>query len=308
MSLIYRVVKFFYLNIIKKIPGFHKTVYIFGGFLVSVISKIKHFETVENDSLGFRFELVTGIFERRICNVIKKYIRPGMTVLDIGAHVGYYTQIFSKLVGSGGKVIAFEPHPKTFLVLRSNVGNLSNVILVPSGVADRETTAELKDFLQSCYSSLFYDAIFIDRMKTSLKGACSFPRVIQNIPTATYKVNITSVDAYLNQLGVNNVDFIKMDIEGSEMAAIRGMNRTLKSSLRMRMVMEFNPRTLSLSGTAPIEVWDSLRTIGFSIGEIQPDGIKIWDRRESVLSLIEELERKMDDVILLCWKENDKVK
>ena len=302
MLIIYKIIRYFYSNIIKPIPVLNKSIHILGDYLISEISKINHFNTVKNDSLGFRFELVTGIFERKISKIIKKQVKPGMIVLDIGAHVGYYTKMFSKLVGPQGKVIAFEPHPKTFLILRSNTSKSANVILVPLGIGDKEFSAELKDFLQSAYSSLFYDANFIEKMKTSSREGCHFPRIQENNVTSTYKIDITSVDIYLNRLGIDKVDFIKMDIEGSEMAAIRGMNCTLKSSPRIKMIMEFNPRTLRLSGTAPIEVWDYLSNIGFSIGVIKSDDILILKQRESFMSLLEELERNTDDVNLLINK------
>ena len=75
---------------------------------------------------------INGIHEKIITNLIKKEIHSGDVVLDIGAHIGYYTLQFANLVGSTGKVYAFEPEPKNFELLKKNVqiNKHDNVVLI----------------------------------------------------------------------------------------------------------------------------------------------------------------------------------
>ena len=61
--------------------------------------------------------------------MFKNIIKPGMRVLDLGANIGFYTVLFSKLVGENGKVFAFEPDPKNFKYLEGNIKTLHNVIV-----------------------------------------------------------------------------------------------------------------------------------------------------------------------------------
>jgi len=62
-----------------------------------------------------------GIHEKNETNLVKSKIKEGEIVVDIGANIGYYTLIFAKLVGTSGKVFAFEPEPHNFHLLQKNL-------------------------------------------------------------------------------------------------------------------------------------------------------------------------------------------
>src|SRR6185369_10140974 len=96
----------------------------------------------DKDSL----ELATReIYEPMETRLFKREIKPGQTVLDIGANIGYYTLIAAKLVGPTGKVYAFEPDPANFRLLKKNVeGNgHTNVVLVDCAVSDKDQKVRL---------------------------------------------------------------------------------------------------------------------------------------------------------------------
>ncbi len=69
----------------------------------------------------------TGFFEPQLSKIILRFVKAGMTFLDVGAHFGYYSLLASHLVGGNGAVHAFEPTPSTFSVLKSNVEYQGNV-------------------------------------------------------------------------------------------------------------------------------------------------------------------------------------
>ena len=78
---------------------------------------------------------------------MKKYIRKGAIVLDIGANIGFYTKILSELVGDNGKVYAFEPDKTNFGYLMKNAGHLKNVVFINKAVSDKTgkiTTIQVK--------------------------------------------------------------------------------------------------------------------------------------------------------------------
>jgi hypothetical protein len=72
---------------------------------------------------------VSGTYEPFQTSLVKQWIKPGNTVLDIGANIGYYTLIFAKLVGTSGRIFAFEPEPNSFMILSEIVArnNYTNV-------------------------------------------------------------------------------------------------------------------------------------------------------------------------------------
>lgn len=273
--------------------------------LVPIMERTSGFYTMDDDPLWFRIELITGNYEKETVKLAQQLVRPGMTVLDIGAHVGYYTRLFSKLVGDAGRVIAFEPHPLTFNVLCNNVRALRNVIPVQVAVADQEGSATLFDFLTGASeSSLRYDEHIRGWCRSHLSGRDRSPRVLRDFPVATYAVRTTMVDSYLAEVDIERVDFIKMDIEGAEIGAIRGMKRTIQSSPRLSMIMEFNPRALQSFGVDPARALEELREIGFARMRIAEgnSGVTEVGNDAMITGLVKVLTERTAKVNLLCEK------
>jgi FkbM family methyltransferase len=89
--------------------------------------------------------------------MVLKYLKPNMTFLDVGAHVGYFTVLGSWLVGSDGQVHSFEPTPSTFHVLRLNAEHIQNVRLNPIAIGSGAVTATFNDYgpAFSGYNSMY---------------------------------------------------------------------------------------------------------------------------------------------------------
>ena len=90
-------------------------------------------------------DLMHNSFEEQEIAFVKRLLRPGMTVLDIGAHHGLYTLLTSKCVGRSGRVIAFEPSPREFARLSKHirVNRRSNVLLEPCALGNESGEADL---------------------------------------------------------------------------------------------------------------------------------------------------------------------
>jgi FkbM family methyltransferase len=145
-----------------------------------------------------------GTYEFEKQKSLERFIRPGMTIYDIGAQAGFYTLFFSRLAGDRGKVFAFEPcaYEACFLIDHVRLNHLDNVRVVQAPVCE---TRELLPM-------------------SSDRGTCE-NRLVDN-PGATLMVPTISLDGS----GLPVPDLIKMDVEGAEAAVLRGAQRTLREA------------------------------------------------------------------------------
>src|SRR5215510_7214671 len=103
---------------------------------VRAYAKIQGFQLPSEQPYNYRF--LTGLYESGTTKVVGKLLRPGMIAIDVGAHIGYYTRLFAKLVGKHGKVYAFEPNPETFAILECNTKTFPCVTRFNVAVLDKE--------------------------------------------------------------------------------------------------------------------------------------------------------------------------
>lgn len=138
-------------------------------------------------------------------------IKRGDTVIDIGGYFGGFALFAAKRVGSNGKVICFEPDTRNYRILAERIRqrNIKNVLLIKKAVSDKHGQANL-------FSNFFYSSICDEYEKTK-------------IATLLESVEISTLDSELERIGVNRVDFLKMNIEGAEIEAINGAINSLKN-------------------------------------------------------------------------------
>jgi FkbM family methyltransferase len=152
-----------------------------------------------------------GFFEEGLTRAIIEKLSPGATFVDIGAHVGYYTILASLLVGAEGRVVAFEPTPRTRTELAANTAGLDNVRVVPMAAWDGAERLTLQDFgwRQSSFNSVMA------------------ARVNGNPRSESIEVEAVAVDDWL---AVHRIvpAFIKIDAESAEHRVLRGLRRTIE--------------------------------------------------------------------------------
>lgn len=192
------------------------------------------------------------IFEKTELGLFRNIIKPGMTVVDIGANIGLYTVIAARLAGPSGKVFAFEPEPFNFALLKKNVAAnaLSNVVL--SNVAVAEKTNE--------------QTLYLDNYN---KGSHSFARFESAKNSVIVKTD--TLDDLLAAHGSLVVDVIKMDIEGAECLALQGMTDTLSRSPHLQMFTEVYPERISAVGGSAEMFLKGLKERGFALEIIDED-------------------------------------
>jgi FkbM family methyltransferase len=172
-----------------------------------------------------------------------------MVVLDIGANIGYYTVIMSKLVGEQGKVLAFEPAKHFYNVLEctTEVNNLKNVRLFDFGLSSEDAESEI---------SIGEHSATIHWLKDS-------PRNGGN-PLSVEHIRLKKLDGIIDLLDVSRVDFIKIDVDGHEPAFLDGAWETLKK-YTPTILMEIDHQHYRKAGYTAWDFYSKLRGKGFHI-------------------------------------------
>jgi FkbM family methyltransferase len=189
--------------------------------------------------------------------VMRRLVRPGDVVLDIGAHIGLHTVLLSALVGRSGVVHAFEVNPAKLPALRVTVSRLTNTVLHPFGLADEARRAVL--FVPEDQTMASLSDWTAGRGGAVRKTECE----------------LKPLDDLVVDGGIAPPDFIKCDVEGAELQVFRGAVRTLDRELAPIVLFEANAQAASGFG-APIEAATdflrSLRQPNYSIYHLQGNG------------------------------------
>lgn len=204
------------------------------------------------DSLGLS---IHGAYEPFATSLVKKVVKEGDVVLDIGANIGYYTLILAKLVGQRGKVFAFEPGPLNFALLKKNIeiNGYKNVILEQKAVSDRSEMTRLYLSADNPADHRIYDSH-------------DNRRFIQ--------ISAVRLDDYFKDY-FGKIDFIKMDIQGAEGLAIKGMANLLRRNANVKVLTEFWPFGLTRCGLEPNEYLSMLLSLRFKLYEVSEQERKI---------------------------------
>jgi FkbM family methyltransferase len=169
-------------------------------------------------------------------------IKAGMTVIDVGAHIGYFALLAAKLVGDEGCVCAVEPSIENLEFLRTNISNngFCNIAVHPYA-AGRDNRTRAFQLTGSSDSHGFY----------------AHPN------TATVKtVNVEQrqLDAIVN----GRVDAIKIDVEGAELEVLEGMSGILNRNKNLILWAEWFPAGMRSAGREPTELPEALQRLGFT--------------------------------------------
>lgn len=223
--------------------------WILGG-VIDTWARLMRFSFPKKYPWSWKLEMLRNHYEKDTTDLFGRIITPGMTVLDVGGHIGYFTRLFSRAVGPQGRVIAFEPDPSNFALLKKNTAHLSNVTAINAAMTEHKGPIDFYHIVDStgCHTTIPSDA-----------------------PAEKFTVEGIPIDSLSPDI---NPDIIKIDIEGGEPHALLGMTALLTSPRPLRIVMELNPEALARGGTNPADVIASLREKGFEAYGILKDGMK----------------------------------
>jgi FkbM family methyltransferase len=183
--------------------------------------------------------------EQQLVKMLREVARPGSTVVDGGAYIGYLTLQLAAAVGPTGCVLAVEPEPQSLKMLRENIEINGYVDRVETfAVALGETHAE----------AVFYSALSPDM--SSLYAA--------EAPHQRIAVTVMTGDALF---GERDIDVIKLDLEGGEVSALRGMRKLLERCQPVLFV-ECNRVALAAAGSSDDALVRELIGAGYKVGWI----------------------------------------
>lgn len=189
--------------------------------------------------LGLRPE----VFEETLTALLINHLKPGLTVIDVGAHVGLHTLMFSQRVGPTGHVLAIEPSPANAQFLRSHIvwNDCRNVDVIEAVAGDRETHVSFN-------------------FRTDPTDPGGFANSLAyTIGGETNTVPMTTVDVIC---AGQRPHLIKIDVEGAELLVLRGARETLSRWAPM-VAVSIHPEPMRLLGTSPSELVAFLSGCGY---------------------------------------------
>lgn len=186
-----------------------------------------------------------------------EYLREGMTVFDVGANVGELTMLFSRFVGASGVVHAFEPTGRAFERLETvcRAASLRNVRLNRLALAEEDGPVSLH----------VYDDDYMSWNTRAVRPLEDYGIDVK--PTAVEEVNATTVDLYCVQSGVEEIDLLKVDVEGAEFQVLAGARRMLYERRVRCLTFEFGQTTFDM-GNSPDLVEAYLQDAGYELRNI----------------------------------------
>jgi FkbM family methyltransferase len=199
---------------------------------------------------GDRFRIHPRFLGMKISNyepeLVEKFcslIADGMTVIDVGAHVGIYSLLASAKVGSCGKVVAIEPSPANARLLKQHlsVNQCRNVEVIEAAVADKQG-----------------QIVFKYRPKATDPGSFA-NSMAYDISGENANVQVRTLDDICGDL---SPAIIKIDVEGAELLALRGAKQSLVRH-RPTVIVAVHPEPMRTLGTSPNQLMSYMRSLDY---------------------------------------------
>jgi FkbM family methyltransferase len=186
-----------------------------------------------------------GDYEVENYTFLQQHVKPGMQIIDIGAHIGLFSACSSRLTGPTGKIICFEPTPGTFSILKETLrlNHCDNVIAVQAAVSDKEGKAT------------FY---------ISSTEGCNSNSLIKNEwggNPVGYDVKLVTIDSVVAANSIKP-DLIKIDAEGAELDVLKGGIKTFKGHKPV-LILGLHPAFITQKGDTLEAIWDLLESVPY---------------------------------------------
>lgn len=207
---------------------------------------------VTAEIFGYRFQLdlsdyiqkniFLGTFEPTETAWVLEFLKPGMTVVDVGANVGYYTALVASRVGNSGRIFSIEPSPYAQARLQNWVkqNKVSNVHLSSFALGAESGRASLGPAESGNHTPSFL----------APKGVSSV------------EVEIRTLDSCMDEWNLNSIDLLKIDTEGYEHQVLLGAKKALEEKKIRSVLCEFNDHWLQKAGSSSQQVYDCLIKAG----------------------------------------------
>ena len=178
---------------------------------------------------------------------LQQQVKPGMHLIDIGAHLGLFSACSSQLTGPKGKIICFEPTPGTFAILKDTLrlNHCDNVIALPVAVSDKEGTATFYVSETAGYNS---NSLVMNKPGKELSG---------------YDVKLVTIDHMVAEYNLKP-SLIKIDAEGAELDVLKGGIKTFKDHKPL-LILGLHPAFIEQKGDSLGAIFDLLSANGYRV-------------------------------------------
>lgn len=195
-----------------------------------------------------------GDFEPTTSEIVQKLLRPGDTVVDVGANIGYFSLMFARCVGPTGRVLSFEPVPKLAASLKRNleINQFSHVSISSHALSDHRATARF----------------FAGPNENSGLSSLREPRDCSE----SFDVDLAPFDDLVPDC--ENVSLIKIDVEGAELQVLRGMTKLLQNQ-RPDILIEITDSFLRELGDSAEALQQFVAQFGYACYEIRDGRISL---------------------------------
>lgn len=186
-----------------------------------------------------------GHMGRKECAALRRIVRPGMTVLDVGGNLGLYTLLLSRLVGPTGRIVTFEPDPDLFALLKHNceLNVCTNVEMHNVALGRQRDRLKLRRMILNSGDNTL-----------AAGGRGLFRREVD--------IDVVALDEFLPGL---RPDLVKVDVQGWELEVLRGMERTLSACPQASLYLEYWPEGMRRAGYTADELARFLRERGYRL-------------------------------------------
>jgi len=210
-----------------------------------------------------RFILDHGIWDPKTWNAINRHLPRGGTLIDVGAHIGYYSLKGNLAMGPESRVIAIEPNPVTLKVLQANIerNHATNITVEPVACSDREGTLE------------FFASWRINTARSSLSNVnAGGPegKVVEK-----FMVRARPLDDIVSELHLDRVDVIKIDVEGAEWSVLQGAKQTI-ARFHPALIVEDIEEHLEQMGSSNSRIEQFLESYGYTARKLDTEPSIDW--------------------------------
>jgi FkbM family methyltransferase len=202
---------------VKRIPGLASVYQVFKGFSYpDGVTEMK-FNGMTilidlDEDIGRRiYDNGINRYEPSATSAIRRNVSLGDQIVEVGGHYGVHTLLFRDIVGKKGSVSVFEPDPKNAELLRKSIhrNGFDNINLFELGCADKKNTTSLQRVSGGSGRGFI----------SSAEGREGFKGNIER----TFEIETTTLKSHLDNENISHVDFIKIDVEGAELAVLQGL-------------------------------------------------------------------------------------
>lgn len=199
-----------------------------------------------------------GCYEPHVMGALRRILRPRDTFIDLGAHIGYHSYFAAGLVGASGRVFSFEADPSNFLRLRKNLKHFP------------QASAE-----QCAIWSGEENLVFTRSESPKESGWGALARVRSAPNREQIEVHGVSLDAWSERTRLEAIRVIKIDVEGAELAVLRGAQGVLER-MRPVLVLEMSEPLLRQAGASAVMIEELLRGHRYNLGGLSNDRLLPW--------------------------------